>query len=365
MTPTHAPANSPATAPAPPAAAAGNVAVAATGDPVTATRDSASIVPAVKIAGLSHRYPGADRDALNDLHLTINPGEAFALLGPNGGGKTTTFRILATLLRASGFAPGVVRIFGHDIATDPAAARRALGVVFQAPSLDIKLTARENLACQARLYGLTRRESSPRIDDVLARFNLADRAADRVETFSGGMKRKLEIAKALLHRPRLLLMDEPATGLDPAARRDLWDLLDGLRQTSDLTIAWTTHLMDEAERADRLAILAAGRILAVDEPGRLKADQGNYIVTLESEKPDERFMLRDLIEEKLGPWAAGQQPAIIQDQIRFEHADGPAIVARVAALLPGQLRRISVGQPTLEDAYLRLTAASADVAGVD
>ncbi|MEM9915650.1 MAG: ABC transporter ATP-binding protein [Planctomycetota bacterium] len=319
---------------------------------------SVPTVPAVQIQGLSHRYPKADRDALDGLSLTIQPGEAFALLGPNGGGKTTTFRILATLLQPSGAGPAAVQLVGHDVLRQPAAARRTLGVVFQSPSLDIKLTARENLTCQARLYGLTRRESIPRIDEALARFDLTGRMHDAVETFSGGMKRKLEIAKALLHRPRLLLMDEPATGLDPAARRELWEHLGELRQRHDLTIAWTTHLMDEAEHADRLAVLASGKILTVSSPAELKASLGGHVVTAQPLHPEELDALRDRIDAELGPWPAGKAPAVIQDAVRFEHPDGPAIVTRVSQLLPGELRRISVGQPTLEDAYLRLIAGA-------
>ncbi|MBB6430868.1 ABC transporter ATP-binding protein [Algisphaera agarilytica] len=311
--------------------------------------------PAVQLTGLTHRYPKASRDAVSDLSLSIQPGEAFALLGPNGGGKTTTFRILATLLQPSATQPGAVQLFGQDVLANPAAARRMLGVVFQSPSLDIKLTARENLDCQARLHGLPRLESTPRIDEALARFDLTPRMHDAVETFSGGMKRKLEIAKALLHRPRLLLMDEPATGLDPAARRELWDHLADLRQRHDLTIAWTTHLMDEAEHADRLAVLASGQVLTVSTPGELKASLGSHVISVEPLHPDQLGTIRDQIDAAFGPWAPGKEPAVIQDTIRFEHEDGPAIVARIAEQLPGGVRRISVGQPTLEDAYLRLT----------
>ncbi|MEM1109281.1 MAG: ABC transporter ATP-binding protein [Planctomycetota bacterium] len=308
----------------------------------------------MSITELTHRYPKADRDALDRLSLTIESGEAFALLGPNGGGKTTTFRILATLLQPSTTTLGAVKIFGHDVVASPAAARQSLGVVFQSPSLDIKLTARENLACQAKLHGLTRREATPRIDEALARFDLTDRMHDYVETFSGGMKRKLEIAKALLHRPRLLLMDEPATGLDPAARRELWEHLGELRQQYGLTIAWTTHLLDEAEHADRLAIVSGGRLLTVSSPAELKASLGQHVVSVEPQNPGELEALRDQIETTLGPWAAGQAPVISVDAVRFEHPDGPAVVARVAELLPQELKQISVGQPTLEDAYLRL-----------
>lgn len=335
-----------------------------TADTASNTSDTKrDATPAVRIAGLTHRYPGAERDALTDLELTVAPGEAFALLGPNGGGKTTTFRILATLLQPSGSAKTEVSVFGRDVVREPAAARRELGVVFQSPSLDVKLTARENLACQARLYGLPRRDAKPRVDEALARFNLADRAHDRVEAFSGGMRRRLEIAKALLHRPRLLLMDEPATGLDPAARRELWEHLNELRKQHGITIAWTTHLMDEAEHADRLAVLAEGRVLAVQPPEALKASLGGHVVSVEPTDPGELEALRDRIAAELGPWDAGREPVQVDGDIRFDHADGPAVVARVAGFLPGRLRRVSVGQPTLEDAYLRLIAPPSAAAG--
>ncbi|MEM7627551.1 MAG: ABC transporter ATP-binding protein [Planctomycetota bacterium] len=310
----------------------------------------------MRIAGLTHRYPGADRDALHGLNLDVAPGEAFALLGPNGGGKTTTFRVLATMLQPSGAATAEVSVFGRSVLHDPAAARRELGVVFQSPSLDVKLTARENLACHARLYGLTRRDAAPRIDEALARFDLVARMHDRVEAFSGGMRRKLEIAKALLHRPRLLLMDEPATGLDPAARRELWQHLGELRQNGGITVAWTTHLMDEAEHADRLAVLRGGRLLTVQSPDELKATLGGHVVIVEPSDPADAGWMRERIVEALGPWEAGREPVISGDAVRFEHADGPAVVAKIAGLFPDRLRRVSVGQPTLEDAYLRLTA---------
>ncbi|MEO1237916.1 MAG: ABC transporter ATP-binding protein, partial [Planctomycetota bacterium] len=194
---------------------------------------------AINVVGVSHRFRGSAVDALSGVELAVEPGEAFAVLGPNGGGKSTLFRVLATMLRPSG--GGSASVFGRDVLRDPAAARREMGVVFQSPSVDVKLSARENLACQARLYGMSRKTASPRIDEALKRFGLADRAGDRVEEFSGGMRRRLEIGKALLHGPRLLLMDEPATGLDPAARRELWDHLGELGASSGLTTWWTTH----------------------------------------------------------------------------------------------------------------------------
>ncbi len=313
--------------------------------------------PAVAIRGLSHRYPKATVDAVTALNLAVQPGEAFALLGPNGGGKTTTFRILATLLQASD-PDSAVSIFGHDVRSAPAAARRELGVVFQSPSLDVKLTARENLAVQARMYGLSRRESLPRIEAGLDRFRLADRQHEPVEGFSGGMRRKLEIAKALLHRPRLLLMDEPATGLDPAARRELWDHLLKLRETTGLTIAWTTHLMDEAERADRLAVLAAGRLLTISTPADLRGGKDRHAITLRPHDAADLPTLRDHVAAEFGPWPTGREPVVVDQEISFEHAQGPLIVVRLAERFPGQLQRIAVGEPTLEDAYLRLTASA-------
>ena len=337
-------------------------------EPVPGARGSASSAglepgasasePAVRVTDLTHRYPKADRDALRQLSLEVRRGEAFALLGPNGGGKTTTFRILATLLQPSDPA-GRVEVFGHDAATDPAAARRMIGVVFQSPSLDQKLTAHENLAVQARMYGLSRRESRPRIDAALGMFGLGSRPDDAVESFSGGMRRKLEIAKALLHHPPLLLMDEPATGLDPAARRELWDHLLQLKRERGLTIAWTTHLMDEAERADRLAILVGGRIIAHDAPARLKASQGRHVVCVQPHDPARLAEVRDRLERELGPWSDGQAPVIVDDEVRFDHASGPEVVAQVTERFEGQLRRVAVGEPTLEDAYLRLTADAA------
>lgn len=319
-------------------------------------------VPALAIDGLTHRYKGATRLALNGVSFEVQPGEAFAVLGPNGGGKSTTFRILATLMQpAADGSVGHASVFGHDVMTHPADARRAMGVVFQSPSVDIKLTALENLLCHARLFGLSKAQATPRIDPLLERFGLSDRRNDLVEAFSGGMRRKLEIAKALIHQPRLLLMDEPATGLDPAARRDLWDLLSELRRQQDLTIVWTTHLMDEAEHADRLAILADGRVVTVQTPGQLTASIGGHVVTVEPSDPAELPTLRAAIAQALGPWGDGGEPIVDDTAVRFEHADGPATIAQITTLWPGSLRRVSVGRPTLEDAYLRLTRGAAPV----
>ena len=219
-------------------------------------------VPAVKVQDLVYRY--GERDALKGISFFVEPGEVFGLLGPNGGGKTTLFRILSTLLLP---ADGQAQVFGIDVAKDPLGVRRQIGVVFQNQSLDRRLTAAENLVHQGHLYGLRGSILRDRIDRVVDRVGLTDRRNSVVETLSGGMRRRLELAKGLLHRPRLLLLDEPSTGVDPGARRDFWDYLQLLRREEGVTILLTTHLLDEADKCDRLAILDEGSLVAEGTPG--------------------------------------------------------------------------------------------------
>ncbi|MCC7193095.1 MAG: ATP-binding cassette domain-containing protein [Phycisphaeraceae bacterium] len=322
---------------------------------------------AVRVINLTHTYPPASgrrarrpsasstgnssRPALGGVSLSIHPGEFFGILGPNGGGKTTLFRILSTMLRPTS---GEVRIFGFDALTSPALAREHLGVVFQNPSLDLKLSAEENLRHQGHLYGLLGADLTRRIDAALSGVNLHDLKNDRVETFSGGMRRRVELAKALLHHPRLLLLDEPATGLDPNARRDVWSLLDGLRSRG-VTVALTTHLMDEAERCDRLAILSRGKLVAIDTPSNLKARIGGDVVLIEPESDQAADALAQAIREKFGPWTEKAAPSVVDGRIRFERSDGAALIASVAAVFAGRIRALTVGRPTLEDVFLHLT----------
>ena len=315
---------------------------------------------AVDIRAVTYRYPKATADALHDITLTLAPGELFAILGPNGGGKSTLFRILATLLRPD---TGSIRILGHDVATHPDVVRQTLGVVFQHPSVDLKLTAAEHMAHAARLFGLRASTTRPRADTLLQRLGLADRRHDRVGTFSGGMRRRLEIAAALLHHPRLLLMDEPTAGLDVAGRRELWTLIDELRRESHVTVLFTTHLMDEAERADRLAVLAGGRLLAVETPEALRSRLGGEVVTLQPVDPADAPAIARQVRDRLGPWTAGGEPRAVEGVVRCESVDGPALMARVggaAGLLNGRLARMSVGRPTLEDALIHLTQLPSD-----
>src|SRR5271156_1146542 len=213
----------------------------------------ASAEPVISVENLVHRYE--NRTALNGVSFDVRPAELFGLLGPNGSGKTTLFRILSTLMIPGG---GRATIMGFDVARDPNGLRRHIGVVFQAQSIDVKLTAAENLWHQGHLYGLRGAALKTRINEMLERVGLADRAREKAETFSGGMQRRLELAKGLLHRPSVLLLDEPTTGLDPGARRDLWQYLQILRDEERVTVIVTTHLMEEAERCGRLAILNQG-----------------------------------------------------------------------------------------------------------
>jgi ABC-2 type transport system ATP-binding protein len=265
--------------------------------------------PAIDVQNLSHAY--GDRVALDALSLRVEPGEVFGLLGPNGSGKTTLFRILSTLIPAPA---GAVKIFDLDVAANRDAVRRQIGVVFQSPSLDKQLSARENLRYHGSLYGLRGEELRKRVDDALQSFNLADRAGDRVSGFSGGMRRRVEVAKGLLHHPRLLLMDEPSTGLDPAARIDLWQIIRDVSRKQGVTVLLTTHLMEEADRCDRLGIMAGGKLQACDTPDGLKARIGGDVITLSSRSPEE---LSRIINDTLG--AAAQ---VFGQQVRLERSAG-------------------------------------------
>jgi len=315
--------------------------------------------PAIQTDALGHRYPGSDADALADLSIEVRPGEVFGVLGPNGGGKSTLFRILATRMRPTA---GRASVAGHDVVTAAAQVRRAIGVVFQSPSLDDKLSATENIVCHAGLYGIAPRRAKQHAAQWLGRFGLADRAGGRVENFSGGMRRRVEIAKALVHQPAVLLMDEPAAGLDPAAVRDLWDVLHTLRAQTPLTIALTTHGMNEAERCDRLAILSRGRLIACDTPDALRASIGGDVVTLEPDDGagDALDALAGQIGQRLTLDNADAGPRVLDGRIQFEHARGAAAVAGIAGAFPGRFRALSVNRPTLEDVFVHLTGSAFD-----
>lgn len=315
--------------------------------------------PAIHTDALSHTYPGAARRALDGISICVAPGEVFGVLGPNGGGKTTLFSILATRLQPTA---GSASIFGHDPRNEPQAVRAAIGVVFQSPSLDGKLTALENLVCHAGLFGIHKRDATSEATEQLKRLGLGDRLHDRVEAFSGGMRRRVEIAKALIHRPPLLLMDEPSTGLDPRAQRQMWDLLHELRDATGLTIALTTHLMTEAERCDRLAILADGRMIALDTPDALRARIGGDVVMLQPTPESEDPATLDRFASDLATTLNGEATAaaVIDGQVRFEHPRGGEAVAMISQHFRGRFRSISVRRPSLEDVFVHLTGDAFD-----
>src|SRR6185369_16151261 len=246
----------------------------------------------ISVSELVHRYE--QRTALDGISFEVHDAELFGLLGPNGSGKTTLFRILSTLMLPSG---GRAVIQECDVARDATRLRRQIGVVFQAQSIDVKLTAVENLRHQGHLYGLRGAVLRGRIEEMLCRVGLSDRAHEKAEAFSGGMQRRLELAKGLLHHPSVLLLDEPTTGLDPGARRDLWQYLKILRDQEGVSILVTTHLMEEAERCDRLAIFNEGKVVALGTPAELKSEIGGDILLLETDNADS---VAQRIEQRFG-----------------------------------------------------------------
>jgi ABC-2 type transport system ATP-binding protein len=298
--------------------------------------------PVIAVRDLVHRYDG--RAALNGVSFDVRPAELFGLLGPNGSGKTTMFRILSTLMVPVG---GRAVILGHDAAKDPSQLRREIGVVFQAQSIDLKLTAAENLRHQGHLYGLHGPGLRRRISEMLERVGLADRAKDIAQTFSGGMQRRLELAKGLLHGPRVLLLDEPTTGLDPGARRDLWQYLRILRDEEQVTVLVTTHLMEEAERCDRLAILNEGKRVALGTPAELKQEIGGDVIVLEAKDPESlamRIRSRFNIDVQ-----------VVGSQVRIERENGHRFVTDVVEAFPGEVDAVSIAKPSLEDVFIRRT----------
>jgi ABC-2 type transport system ATP-binding protein len=303
---------------------------------------AAASAPAISIAGLSHRY--GERHALRDLHLDVARGEIFGLLGPNGGGKTTIFKVLSTLVPPQ---TGTVAIFDEDVGRHPERVRRRLGVVFQHAALDAKLTVLENLRCHAALYGLDAALGRRRALALLTRFGVDDRADDTVETLSGGLARRVELAKGILHAPELLLLDEASAGLDPGARRDFFEQLLTLRERDGLTVVLTTHHMDEAERCDRVGFVHHGALVAVDTPASLKARIGGDVVVVDALDP-ERLRLR--LQQRFG---CG--PQLVDGVLRIEAPRGHELVREIVEAFPGEIRTVTFGKPTLEDVFVHLT----------
>ncbi len=297
---------------------------------------------AIAVAGLRHCY--GSRIALDGIDLRIEKGEIYGLLGPNGGGKTTLFRILSTLLEPS---EGTVRILDRDILRDSAEIRARIGVVFQNASLDLKLTVLENLRHQGHLYGLRGRALKERIESILRSVGLTDRENDRTEELSGGLRRRVDLARGLLHRPELLLFDEPSSGLDPLARRTLWDDLRKLREEQGVTALLTTHFIEEAERCDRVGILDRGRLVAQGAPDELKRSMNKDVLVIEAEQTE---VLRAEIEAQVSVTTT-----LVDGTVRIECDDGQAMMASLYAGFRERISAIRLGRPTLEDVFIRET----------
>ena len=299
----------------------------------------------IQVENLTHRY--GDRLALSNVSFEVKKGEIFGLLGPNGGGKSTLFRILSTMMVPTG---GRASIAGCDVVRDPAGVRRRVGVVFQSQSLDRALTVDENLRAQGHLHGLKGADLRARMERVTERLGLADRRKDIVETLSGGLRRRVEIAKALLHRPQVLLMDEASTGLDPAARRDLSRNVENLRDKEGVTILLTTHILEEAGRCDRLALLHRGAIVAEGRPADLRSRIGGDVVVLEA---SDAQALASGIEQRFG-----LRPSIMDGTVRVEIANGHRFITEVVEAFPGAIDSVGLHKPTLEDVFVRETGAT-------
>ena len=312
---------------------------------------------AIKIEHLSFHY--GERCALDDVSWDVTDGELFALLGPNGSGKTTLFRLLSTLIpmqHLKSSPSSSIQVFGTSVESDLSSVRHHMGVVFQSPSVDGKLTVFENLRLQASLYGLTGKSAGERIVEVSEQLGISERQHDIVDKLSGGLRRRLELAKSLLHRPQLLIMDEPTTGLDPAARIDLWNVLRQLQQDNGMTIFMTTHLLEEAERADRVAILNEGQLVALDQPDVLRQQLGGDVVSITCADPES---LSKLLAAEFDV-----QPRLVDGQLRLEHgsevasvpaSSNVALVQRIMDHFGDQIQTITVGRPSLEDVFISKT----------
>jgi ABC-2 type transport system ATP-binding protein len=296
----------------------------------------------VEARGLVKNYGRIE--AVRGIDLEVAPGEVFGFLGPNGAGKSTTISILCTLLRPTA---GKALVAGIDVARDPGAVRGRIGLVFQDPSLDDQLTARENLEFHAFLYNVPRSERRSRIDGVLRMVELDERANSQVRTFSGGMKRRLEIARGILHYPQVLFLDEPTLGLDPQTRNKIWAYLHDLRQREGITLFMTTHYMDEAEYCDRIAVIDHGQIVALGTPDELKARVGGDVVTITTrDVPGAAEQIRRAFE---------LEPAVDGGSLRVEVEDGAAFVPRLVRELTVPLSAVTLSRPSLDDVFLKLT----------
>jgi ABC-2 type transport system ATP-binding protein len=308
----------------------------------TTTAGAPDASAAVSVRGLTKRY--GDFEAVRGIDLDVKPGETFGFLGPNGAGKSTTIKILCTLVEPS---TGSATVAGHDVVRGRDDVRRNIGLVFQDTTLDGYLTAELNLRFHAELYGVPKKVMTDRIRQVMEMVGLWDRRDSLVGTFSGGMKRRLEIARGLLHSPRVLFLDEPTVGLDPQTRSSIWGYIRELREAEEITIFLTTHYMDEAEYCDRIAIIDQGRIQAIGTPDELKAMVGGDVVTVTTADNDGAFAQIAAL--------AGSEPIRDNGSLRVEVPDGAAFVPRLVREAGAEVTSVQFRRPSLDDVFLKLT----------
>jgi ABC-2 type transport system ATP-binding protein len=301
--------------------------------------------PAVTVNDLVKRYD--EVEAVRGIEFEVRRGETFGFLGPNGAGKSTTINMLCTLVRPSG---GEAFVAGHDVVTERDAVRRNIGLVFQDTTLDGYLTAEQNLRLHAELYGVPRGAVAARLEQVMEMVGLWERRRSLVNTFSGGMKRRLEIARGLLHSPRVLFLDEPTVGLDPQTRSSIWRYIRELKASEDITIFLTTHYMDEAEYCDRIAIMDQGRIIVLDTPEALKASVGHDRVRIETD--DEDATISELRER------FGVEATIAEGAVLFGVPEGEHFVPRLFAELDQPIRAVNVSRPSLDDVFMSYTGTT-------
>jgi len=308
-------------------------------------------MPIIEVNGLTRRFE--DFVAADAVTLSVEPGEIFGFLGPNGAGKSTTINMLCTLLKPTS---GSAAIDGHDLVREQHAVRRSIGLVFQDPTLDERLSAWQNMRFHAMLYGMPAEQFEPRARELLEMVDLADKVQASVATFSGGMKRRLEIAIGLLHRPKVLFLDEPTIGLDPQTRRRIWEYVSAVRDAEGLTVFLTTHYMDEAEICDRIAVIDHGKIIACDSPSALKAAVGRDRVCVWTDGG----MMHDAARLKLSQLGANVLSEPVEGAIAVEVAQGDrfvpdAVRALDAHLGEGCVTAVTLDRPTLDDVFVRLT----------
>jgi ABC-2 type transport system ATP-binding protein len=303
---------------------------------------------AIHVEGLTRKF--GDFVAVNGISFDVHENEVFGFLGPNGAGKTTTINMLCTLLRPSS---GRAEVGGIDVSSDPGAVRQSIGLIFQDPSLDEQLTGRENLRFHAMLYNVSTDDFRRRSDELLTMVELTEKADDLVRTYSGGMKRRLEISRGLLHRPKVLFLDEPTLGLDPQTRRHIWEYLFRLRERRGITMFMTTHYMDEAENCDRIAIIDHGQIVALDTPEALKGLVGGDIVTVRTSNNEaaiSKLTKMEAVATRRGP----------EGQVIVETDKGDQFIPHMMTILadgsePLDVHSVNLRRPTLEDVFIKLT----------